>query len=118
MIRVASASRDRFSDTILLSCICALPWTPRAVAASEAVGQGLPAITTRQLDQLIDTIMTEERLPSVVVGIWMPGEGRYVVALGEADLASHSEQTLTQPISIMRRKRWRSLTMRSRMGCR
>ncbi len=45
-----------------------------------------PASTVKKLDSLIAKIRAEENLPGLVVGIWIPGEGEYTIALGSSDL--------------------------------
>ena len=42
--------------------------------------------TVKKLDSVISKIKTVHNLPGVVVGIWIPGEGEYTIALGSSDL--------------------------------
>ena len=44
--------------------------------------------------------MQDENLPGVVVGVWVPGEGEYVVAKGEANLDTGSEREPNDPFRI------------------
>ncbi len=39
-----------------------------------------------QLDEVVADYMRERHLPGAVVGAWVPGEGEYVAAMGQADL--------------------------------
>jgi D-alanyl-D-alanine carboxypeptidase len=73
-----------------------------AVAAVLGLGsaQGMAAelfsrTNVQKLDEIIATQMKEKHLPSVMVGIWVPGEGSYVRAEGIADrrLGRHREPT-------------------------
>jgi D-alanyl-D-alanine carboxypeptidase len=47
---------------------------------------GFSEETVRRLDNAIAKQMQENNLPGVVVGVWVPGEGEYVVARGKANL--------------------------------
>jgi CubicO group peptidase (beta-lactamase class C family) len=51
----------------------------------------------QELDSTIEQLMQDENLPGVVVGVWVPGEGEYVVAKGEADLETGRERELDDP---------------------
>jgi D-alanyl-D-alanine carboxypeptidase len=44
--------------------------------------------------------MEQENLPSVVVGVWAPGEGEYVTAQGKANLETGEQRGLGQPFRI------------------
>ena len=54
----------------------------------------------RRLDQAIAAEMKAENLPSVVVGIWVPGEGRYVTSVGTADLHTRRPREPTELFRI------------------
>lgn len=56
--------------------------------------------TVRQLDTIIAEQMRRDHLPSVVVGIWVPGQGRYVRAMGQADLATGRRREPTELFRI------------------
>ena len=45
-----------------------------------------------QLDQLIQTRMQSDSLPSVVVGVWVPREGHYLKSFGKANLATGEDR--------------------------
>jgi D-alanyl-D-alanine carboxypeptidase len=59
-----------------------------------------PEATVRALDAAIAAHMEKYQLPSVAVGIWVPGQGEYVTAVGEADLAAGTLRTGEQPFRI------------------
>jgi D-alanyl-D-alanine carboxypeptidase len=44
--------------------------------------------------------MEQQNLPSVVVGVWAPGEGRYLTAQGKANLETGEQRGLGQPFRI------------------
>jgi D-alanyl-D-alanine carboxypeptidase len=44
--------------------------------------------------------MQENDLPGVVVGVWVPGEGEYVVARGKANLRTGEKRDLGNPFRI------------------
>ena len=52
------------------------------------------------MDGAITKQMREEDLPGVVVGVWVPGEGRYVVAKGKANLKTGEKRDLADQFRI------------------
>ena len=54
----------------------------------------------RRLDGAIAKQMRENDLPGVVVGVWVPGEGEYVVARGKANLKTGEKRDLDDPFRI------------------
>jgi len=60
----------------------------------------LPDHIVSQVDMLIDTEIQEENLPSLILGIWIPGEGEYTVAKGYANLETLELRTIEQPFRI------------------
>ena len=69
------------------------------ICPARAADRFSPANISR-LDRLIADEMTVENLPSVVVGIWVPGEGQYVTARGFADLRSRRLRERTELFRI------------------
>jgi D-alanyl-D-alanine carboxypeptidase len=53
-----------------------------------------------QLDSAIAFSMKYDDLPGVVVGVWVPGEGDYVVAKGKANLKTGEQRDLGDPFRI------------------
>jgi D-alanyl-D-alanine carboxypeptidase len=53
-----------------------------------------------RLDSAIAFQMKYDDLPGVVVGVWVPGEGEYVVARGKANLQTGEERDLEDPFRI------------------
>jgi D-alanyl-D-alanine carboxypeptidase len=47
-----------------------------------------PAATRAALDDALTTTMANRKVPGVVVGLWIPGEGTYVVTRGVSDPAT------------------------------
>lgn len=60
----------------------------------------LPDATVQQLDTIIKTSMSENNLPGVVVGVWIPGEGEYIRAFGTANLETGRAREVTDPFRI------------------
>ena len=60
----------------------------------------LPPKTVRALNDVISSAIKDDVLPGAVVGIWIPGKGRYVAAMGVANLVTHSPRQLDQPFRI------------------
>jgi D-alanyl-D-alanine carboxypeptidase len=54
----------------------------------------------QELDSLIDQEMQDKNLPGVVVGVWVPDEGEYAVAKGEANLDTGRERQADDPFRI------------------
>jgi len=55
---------------------------------------------TTQLDQLIDSTMQADNLPSVVVGVWIPREGNYSKSFGKANLETGADRQFETPFRI------------------
>jgi D-alanyl-D-alanine carboxypeptidase len=91
---------------VLLSFLCsyALSFSPGCgndeQGADGRGGSGFSGETVRRLDGAITKQMREEDLPSVVVGVWVPGEGRYVVAKGKANLKTGEKRDLADQFRI------------------
>jgi D-alanyl-D-alanine carboxypeptidase len=56
--------------------------------------------TVERLDKAITEQMQENNLPGVVVGVWVSGEGRYVVARGKANLKTGEARDLDDQFRI------------------
>jgi CubicO group peptidase (beta-lactamase class C family) len=54
----------------------------------------------KRLDSAIAFSMKYDDLPGVVVGVWVPGEGQYVVARGKANLKTGEQRDLEDPFRI------------------
>ena len=61
---------------------------------------GFSEDTVQRLDRAIAKQMQEDDLPGVVVGVWVPGEGEYVVARGKANLKTGEQRDLEDPFRI------------------
>ncbi len=71
--------------------------------ASQSGGQGGSGFsddTVRRLERAISKQVQANDLPGVVVGVWVPGEGEYVVARGKANLETGEERDLDDPFRI------------------
>lgn len=66
--------------SLLLSLLIALTLT-----TSSCGGKTLSGEQSRNLDKALDTLIERMELPGAVVGIWVPGQGEWVVARGKAD---------------------------------
>jgi D-alanyl-D-alanine carboxypeptidase len=54
----------------------------------------------RKVDEFVAQQMEQENLPSVVVGVWVPGQGQYLTAQGKANLEAGEQRGLGQPFRI------------------
>ncbi|WP_327415542.1 serine hydrolase domain-containing protein [Streptomyces sp. NBC_01233] len=66
--------------------------TPAPTPASDAFPQLTPAVA-RQLDDAIRKVMTEAKVPGVIVALSAPGKGEYVRSFGVADKATGAPMT-------------------------
>jgi D-alanyl-D-alanine carboxypeptidase len=69
----------------------------------QEAGSGFSDDTVRRLDRAIAKQMRgaiNEDLPGVVVGVWVPGEGEYVVARGKANIETDEKRDLDDPFRI------------------
>ena len=53
-----------------------------------------------QLDSAVAFSIKYDDLPGVVVGVWVPGQGEYVVARGKANLQTGERRDLEDPFRI------------------
>lgn len=71
-----------------------------SLSFAQAESATLPAELVRRVDALIETTMGENNLPSVAVGVWIPGVGEYVKAFGTANLETGREREIGDPFRI------------------
>ena len=105
-IATVSSSRARkIASIVLLSLLCsfAFSFSSGCGNGEQGDGRGVSGFsdeTVRRLDGAIAKQMREDDLPGVVVGVWVPGEGRYVVARGNANLKTGEERDIDDPFRI------------------
>jgi beta-lactamase family protein len=86
----------------LLACLCVLVLldsTP-SWSATAASNDLFVASVARNLDREIDKIARQNNLPSVAVGVFVPGKGRYTFVGGFANLETRTARGLHQPFRI------------------
>src|SRR3712207_2229745 len=69
---------------------------PTALTAEERFSEE----NLRKVDEFVAQQMEQQNLPSVVVGVWAPGEGEYFTARGKANLKTGQQRGLGQPYRI------------------
>jgi D-alanyl-D-alanine carboxypeptidase len=69
---------------------------PRALSAGERFSEE----NLRKVDEFVAQQMKQQNLPSVVVGVWAPGEGQYLIAQGKANLDTGEQRGPGQPFRI------------------
>jgi D-alanyl-D-alanine carboxypeptidase len=84
----------RFLCTLVLF---AAPVTSHPATTSNTL---FPPDVAKSLDAAIENIIRQNNLPSVAVGIFIPGKGQYTFVDGSADLENHTSRTLNQPFRI------------------
>ncbi|GAA1512563.1 serine hydrolase domain-containing protein [Streptomyces albidochromogenes] len=95
--------RRLFAAGLLVASVLApLAATPATAVHTAGVGRhdedayppgGLGPELNARLDQTIEHVRRQARIPGVVVGLWMPGKGSYVRATGVADTATGRPMT-------------------------
>jgi D-alanyl-D-alanine carboxypeptidase len=78
----------------LLALLCA------ATARADETRTNLAPDLSREIDAVVAAHIAEYRLPSLAIGIWMPGSGFYLSARGDANLETHEPRRLDQPFRI------------------
>jgi D-alanyl-D-alanine carboxypeptidase len=102
---VPSSRARKFASIVLLSLLCSytLSFSSGCGNDEQGGGQGVSDFsdeTVRRLDGAIAKQMREDDLPGVVLGVWVPGEGRYVVARGKANLKTGEKRDIDDPFRI------------------
>ena len=63
-----------------------------------------PAAKRAALDVALTKTMADLKVPGVVVGVWIPGEGTYVVTRGVSDLATSKAMQRKRFMGLLGRK--------------
>jgi D-alanyl-D-alanine carboxypeptidase len=86
----------------LLACLCALSILDSTSSWSAAAGSNdlfAPGVA-RNLDREIEKIARQNNLPSVAVGVFVPGKGRYTFVEGFANFETRTSRSIDQPFRI------------------
>ena len=78
---------------LLLAC-------PSSCANGEQESSRFPDDVVERLDEAVADQMRYGDLPGVVVGVWVPGEGEYVVARGKANLETGKKREVGDPFRV------------------
>jgi D-alanyl-D-alanine carboxypeptidase len=54
----------------------------------------------QQMQAMVDNVMEQASIPGCIVGVWVPGMGEWVAAIGEADIASGRAMTTEDKVRI------------------
>jgi D-alanyl-D-alanine carboxypeptidase len=86
----------------LLACLLAavMPAVPARSSAVMSTNSLFPAGVAQRLNAELTAITKRNRLPSVAVGVRVPGKGSYAFADGFANLHTRLPRTLDQPFRI------------------
>ena len=84
----------------MLACVCTLMFLGSAASAATHSNTLFPADVAARLNQDIAAIIKQNKLPSVAVGIFIPGKGQYVFLDGLADLKTQTPRQFDQPFRI------------------
>jgi D-alanyl-D-alanine carboxypeptidase len=84
----------------MCACLCTLTFLGSAASAATHSNTLFPADVAARLNQDIAAIVKQNKLPSVAVGIFIPGKGQYVFLDGLADLKTQTLRQFDQPFRI------------------
>lgn len=74
--------------------------SPAGSTAAPTVSAGFDQQLTTKLDQLVSDAFADHRIPGGAVGIWIPGRGDYVKAVGTSDLKTKAPFTVDDHVRI------------------
>src|ERR1700743_2152827 len=80
--------------------LCALSLLGPAASAATTSNTLFASDVAARLNQDIAAIVKQNNLPSVAVGIFVPGKGQYTFLDGYADLQTHTLRQFDQPFRI------------------
>jgi D-alanyl-D-alanine carboxypeptidase len=86
----------------LRACLCALVLIEANASWTIAAGSNdlfTPAVA-RNLDHEIEDVAKRNKLPSVAVGVHVPGKGRYTFVEGFANLKTRTSRGFDQPFRV------------------
>ncbi len=83
----------------VLSALAALGLAALGFAAS-AGAQTLPPADIAAIETVVADAMTAQNLPGVAIGVWIPGRGTHLIAMGAADLATGASRGIGDPFRI------------------
>ena len=84
----------------ICACLSALALLSPAASAATSSNTLFSEDAAERLDHKIEAIVRQNNLPSVAVGIYIPGKGHYTFVDGFADLETRSPRRLDQPFRI------------------
>jgi D-alanyl-D-alanine carboxypeptidase len=87
-----------FKKILTVSAIALLCFS--SVSCAPKVKHSSISEIRNKLDKVLDSKMKEFGVPAVIVGIWVPGKGEYVVARGTADLKTGRPANLNDKFRI------------------
>lgn len=83
-------------------CLAALTFI--LLNGNHSMGQtktpSFPAQMVQRLNAMVEQYLRDKNLPSIAVGVWVPGAGQYVTAKGKANLATGAARNTTDPFRI------------------
>jgi D-alanyl-D-alanine carboxypeptidase len=94
--------RSRSENFNLRACLCVLVLIESNALWTSAAGSNdlfTPGVA-RNLDRKIENIAKQNKLPSVAVGVYVPGKGRYMFVEGFGNLKRRTKRSLDQPFRV------------------
>jgi D-alanyl-D-alanine carboxypeptidase len=84
----------------MCACLCTLAFLGSPASAATDSNTLFPADVAARLSQDIADAVRQNKLPSVAVGVFVPGKGQYMFLDGLADLQTHTPRQFDQPFRI------------------
>jgi D-alanyl-D-alanine carboxypeptidase len=80
---------------VLLLAICAV-----AVSSCGTGGQSFGKDLQDKLNKAVDAKMAELEVPGAIIGVWVPGNGQWVVTRGKADIITGARPTTSDRVRV------------------
>lgn len=76
---------------------------PLVLCLSSCGGESSPAFDQdlqQQMQQIVEQVMAQDNIPGAIVGVWVPGRGEWVTAVGQADIETGRQISTEDKVRI------------------
>lgn len=94
---------NKFRFLVILTLVLLVPVTALGILSCGAKTQAPPSFSQdqqAQFDQIVSDVMAKYGIPGAIVGLWIPGQGEWVVARGVGDLATGAAPDITDKMRM------------------
>ena len=98
-----AAQMARFARACAASLLAFLATAMTALSLASCVGTPAPSFSQEQrqnMELIVDDAMAKNGIPGLIVGVWVPGMGNWVIAKGQGDTATGQEIRTTDKVRI------------------